>query len=289
MRPTFFSDARGFSITGSFHESGESRISPEVCRNLGLSIELEFDNYGFHSRSWSAYHHKSTRQYQLLRGFDPSTAHFARHLGFDEHIFHPVVAPDRFKEVHDDQDSRHPESHITLSRSNAGTVAQDREVARSLTTISEAPIHQAAVPTLADSDPGVSNERWGSDGAHGLRFAEAYNRSDLSSTHQSNQNVASEDRIRTYVSDVNSESVVGRGYDDSRAFSTVAVSDSDESSPAARKPVVTPFVVPSEVQVYEASSWGLEADVNISSCLLTSSSCPDVDTLCERLGRLTIV
>ncbi|KAK1221991.1 hypothetical protein PQX77_015190, partial [Marasmius sp. AFHP31] len=36
-------------------------------------------------------------QYQVLRGFDPSTTDFARHLEYDQHLFQPVNDSDRFQ------------------------------------------------------------------------------------------------------------------------------------------------------------------------------------------------
>ncbi|KAJ8090484.1 hypothetical protein PM082_002372 [Marasmius tenuissimus] len=36
-------------------------------------------------------------QYQLNRGFDPSTIDFARHVGYDQNIFRPVNNSERFE------------------------------------------------------------------------------------------------------------------------------------------------------------------------------------------------
>ncbi|KAK1225148.1 hypothetical protein PQX77_011930 [Marasmius sp. AFHP31] len=80
----------------SFHKDGRSPLSPDTCRSLGLPIELEY-NYSFLATSWSNKDYKHIHQYQLLRGFDPSTADFARHLEYDGNLFQPVNDSDRFQ------------------------------------------------------------------------------------------------------------------------------------------------------------------------------------------------
>ncbi|KAK1218044.1 hypothetical protein PQX77_019284 [Marasmius sp. AFHP31] len=89
----------------SFQEDGHSQLSPELRYDLSLPAELQFhysdsSNAGFHSYSWFTDSYKWTRQYQVLRGFDPTTADFARHLGYDDYIFHSLNNSDRFDEVH---------------------------------------------------------------------------------------------------------------------------------------------------------------------------------------------
>ncbi|KAK1216532.1 hypothetical protein PQX77_020827 [Marasmius sp. AFHP31] len=80
----------------SFHEDGRSPLSPDTCRSLGLAIELEFD-HKLSASSWSNKDYKRIHQYQLLRGFDPSTTDFARHLERDGNLFQPVNDSDRFQ------------------------------------------------------------------------------------------------------------------------------------------------------------------------------------------------
>ncbi|KAJ8094942.1 hypothetical protein PM082_010158 [Marasmius tenuissimus] len=86
----------------SFDRDGRSRLSNDVCRNLGLPIELELRYFGhrthsccnvsyeLNSPSWSNVSYKLIHQYQLLRGFDPTTTDFARHIGSGNHIFRPL-------------------------------------------------------------------------------------------------------------------------------------------------------------------------------------------------------
>ncbi|KAK1235919.1 hypothetical protein PQX77_000840 [Marasmius sp. AFHP31] len=81
----------------SFHEDGRSPLSRKACRSLGLPIKLVFiypDSCGF-AASDNA--HRYLHQYQLNRGFDPSTADFARHLGYYDIIFRPVDDSNRFE------------------------------------------------------------------------------------------------------------------------------------------------------------------------------------------------
>ncbi|KAJ8087462.1 hypothetical protein PM082_006292 [Marasmius tenuissimus] len=83
----------------SFHENGQHRLSPESCRNFGLPLELDFFHRKIYSKSWSTSSYQLIRRYHTLRSFDPTTPDFARHLGFDDHIFQPIHHSDRFTEV----------------------------------------------------------------------------------------------------------------------------------------------------------------------------------------------
>ncbi|KAK1217074.1 hypothetical protein PQX77_020281 [Marasmius sp. AFHP31] len=88
----------------SFHEDGHLPLSPDACRNFGLPVELEFNCYGSSSWSWSTRNYKHLHQYQRLRGLDPTTTDFARHLGYDQSIFQLLYDSDRFREVFDLQE-----------------------------------------------------------------------------------------------------------------------------------------------------------------------------------------
>ncbi|KAK1227735.1 hypothetical protein PQX77_009253 [Marasmius sp. AFHP31] len=99
----------------SFHEDGRHPLSTEVCNNLGLPIALEF-NIFFRPYSWLTEHFKLIHRYQLLRGFDPTTTDFARHLGHNEHLFQPISNSDRFAELYEDQDPPHLRPPNDLAR-----------------------------------------------------------------------------------------------------------------------------------------------------------------------------
>ncbi|KAK1224520.1 hypothetical protein PQX77_012575 [Marasmius sp. AFHP31] len=93
----------------SFHEDGHSHISPELCFHLGLPVELDYTSYHPYSYSWPATTYKYFHQYQIARGFDPTTADFAKHLGYG-HIFQPLDDSNRFEDVQKDQTSPPPNS-----------------------------------------------------------------------------------------------------------------------------------------------------------------------------------
>ncbi|KAK1225682.1 hypothetical protein PQX77_011365 [Marasmius sp. AFHP31] len=99
----------------SFHEDGRHPLSTEVCNNLGLPIALEFKNF-FRPYSWLTEHFKLIHRYQLLRGFDPTTTDFARHLGHNEHLFQPISNSDQFAELYEDQDPPHLRPPNDLAR-----------------------------------------------------------------------------------------------------------------------------------------------------------------------------
>ncbi|KAJ8094824.1 hypothetical protein PM082_010036 [Marasmius tenuissimus] len=82
----------------SSQQDGRSALSSDECRTLGLPIELRFYNAGCNAFSWSNSSYKLVHQYQVLRGFDPTTTDFARHLGF-HHVFRPVHASGKIPEV----------------------------------------------------------------------------------------------------------------------------------------------------------------------------------------------
>ncbi|KAJ8089549.1 hypothetical protein PM082_014805 [Marasmius tenuissimus] len=98
----------------SLHEDGQPQISPKLCCDLGLPVQLDFDD-SFFARAWSTDSYKLVRQYQTLRGFDPTTADFARHLGYGN-LFRPVDDSDRFEDVHKDEISACPAIPIDLKK-----------------------------------------------------------------------------------------------------------------------------------------------------------------------------
>ncbi|KAK1223205.1 hypothetical protein PQX77_013928 [Marasmius sp. AFHP31] len=87
----------------SFHEDGHLQISRESCHDLGLPVELDYV-YCCYSYSWPTDCYKPLHQYQIARGFNPTTADFARHLGCHS-IFQPLDDSDRFEDVQKDDAS----------------------------------------------------------------------------------------------------------------------------------------------------------------------------------------
>ncbi|KAJ8087625.1 hypothetical protein PM082_006458 [Marasmius tenuissimus] len=87
----------------SFHEDGQNPLPPDICDNLGLPTKLEYEDYGYNPHSWPTKSYRLMDEYQRLRGFNPTTTAFARHLGYDGNIFESVNDTDRFDDVHDER------------------------------------------------------------------------------------------------------------------------------------------------------------------------------------------
>ncbi|KAK1234262.1 hypothetical protein PQX77_002537 [Marasmius sp. AFHP31] len=82
----------------SFNKEGHSPLSDGLCQDFGLPTTLTLTQFS-QSYSWSNDAYDSLRQYQLLRGFDLSTADFTQSLEFDENSFQPLSDSDRFAQV----------------------------------------------------------------------------------------------------------------------------------------------------------------------------------------------
>ncbi|KAK1223992.1 hypothetical protein PQX77_013128 [Marasmius sp. AFHP31] len=82
----------------SFHKDGRSRLSPELCLDFGLPIDLGIGIRDVYS--WKTNNYKQIHQYQRLRGFDPTTTDYAQHLGYNDHIFQPIDHSERFMQVY---------------------------------------------------------------------------------------------------------------------------------------------------------------------------------------------
>ncbi|KAJ8088733.1 hypothetical protein PM082_013976 [Marasmius tenuissimus] len=98
----------------SFQEDGNSPLSPHICHSLGLPTALRL-YCSIASESWTNDTYKIIRQYQVLRGFDPTTTTFAQHLR-DRIIFQPIRDLARFKEINEEQNSRLPEFLIEYTK-----------------------------------------------------------------------------------------------------------------------------------------------------------------------------
>ncbi|KAL0575963.1 hypothetical protein V5O48_006017, partial [Marasmius crinis-equi] len=71
----------------SFKEDGHLPIPDDLCKHLGLPIELSLTCY---QRTFPTQTYKAIRDYQILRRFDPTTSDFARHCGVYDYVFYPV-------------------------------------------------------------------------------------------------------------------------------------------------------------------------------------------------------
>ncbi|KAK1229287.1 hypothetical protein PQX77_007654 [Marasmius sp. AFHP31] len=144
---------RGYHITSSlhhwsFHEDGCPPLSPDTCRGLGLPAEL-FHRHSFYTYSWSNEDYQRIHQYQLPRGFDPSTTDFARHLGYDDNLFQPVDDSDRFQIYRESP----PESRSSTPTSD---ISGETEYWTSSSDISEESEDSALIePILASTTSGT--------------------------------------------------------------------------------------------------------------------------------------
>ncbi|KAK1233288.1 hypothetical protein PQX77_003563, partial [Marasmius sp. AFHP31] len=98
----------------SLHENGQKPLPPAICDELGLPTTLEYWYYGYKSSSWPTKYYKQLDEYQRLRGFDPTTTDFARHLGFNANIFHPVNDTNRFDEDYEEPSLEPLELHSNV-------------------------------------------------------------------------------------------------------------------------------------------------------------------------------
>ncbi|KAK1229463.1 hypothetical protein PQX77_007481 [Marasmius sp. AFHP31] len=117
----------------SFEETGQLALSPWFCQNLGLPIELEF-NLSTILYNWSTHRYKLMHQYQLLRGFEPTTTDFARLVGFEDQVFRPISDSDRFKVVLEGCLVGHDSSTDYLDPEHYTTVDQDEDPGTSLSS-----------------------------------------------------------------------------------------------------------------------------------------------------------
>ncbi|KAJ8092467.1 hypothetical protein PM082_023720 [Marasmius tenuissimus] len=123
----------------SFQESGHNYLSPEVCHYLGLPVKLKL-GFRHSSHTWSTDNYKSIHQYQVLRGFDPTTTNFAQQVGFVDQVFHPVDDSYRFTVVQEE-----PHTNPVLSHDHDPNI----DVAG----------HQEHSTTEQRADPSVSTSR----------------------------------------------------------------------------------------------------------------------------------
>ncbi|KAL0563560.1 hypothetical protein V5O48_018506, partial [Marasmius crinis-equi] len=70
-----------------------------MCHYLGLPLALKI-KVSQRACSWSNDVYRKIYQYQVARGFDPSTTDFARSIGYDDPVYKPIqIDSDRFEEV----------------------------------------------------------------------------------------------------------------------------------------------------------------------------------------------
>ncbi|KAL0066719.1 hypothetical protein AAF712_006324 [Marasmius tenuissimus] len=82
----------------SFDPTGQTSISNDLCRYLGLPFKVL--SRCFWSFYGSSEGYKLLRDYQIVRGFDPTTTDFARHCGYLDPLYQPVkMEAGRFEDI----------------------------------------------------------------------------------------------------------------------------------------------------------------------------------------------
>uniref|UniRef100_A0A0W0EV18 Uncharacterized protein n=1 Tax=Moniliophthora roreri TaxID=221103 RepID=A0A0W0EV18_MONRR len=83
----------------SFDEDGRSRIPEEEWARWGIPILTPYTDSYILLRSWPTHIYTALRNWQIARGFDPSTADWARECGYPEFEIVGAKKDDRFEEM----------------------------------------------------------------------------------------------------------------------------------------------------------------------------------------------
>ncbi|KAF9266035.1 hypothetical protein L218DRAFT_130597 [Marasmius fiardii PR-910] len=108
--PSILQDGDASSSTAlfhiwSFHETGVTPLSYDMCKYLGLPFKLLPTMYSFET-SWPTKTYKTIHEYQNAKGFDPKTRDFAQSLGYSVFEILPAQqsrVQEVFHEAHDDE------------------------------------------------------------------------------------------------------------------------------------------------------------------------------------------
>ncbi|KAK1223388.1 hypothetical protein PQX77_013741, partial [Marasmius sp. AFHP31] len=275
LHPPPFDFCNGYTSSlhhWSFQEDGQSQLSLETCHNLGLPIDLHLDVFGSNTFSWSTNHHKSLHHYQVLRGFDPTTTDFARHLGY-HHIFQPHN-DDNWLEDACNRASACLESDLDHHRSAIGVDPEHpsttQEPEGSLIYGSDVHVNGFAPAFTAKADPNTANGRcWMSNTSSGIN-----NQGYLDQVFFDD---GGEYRRCNSYSGVE---MLGTSDDlNARNFQhTTATTSDDKSFPTTVWPV-TALSTPPE---------GLEDAIDDYDGSFTSTCDPNIDELCGLLELLTV-
>ncbi|KAK1220089.1 hypothetical protein PQX77_017169 [Marasmius sp. AFHP31] len=162
----------------SFDQDGHS--PDDLCLDLRLPMTFWISGFS-ESYSWSNDAYDSLRQYQILRGFDPSTADFARSLGYEQNIFDPLRDSDRFAQVNQEPPLKDgalmlaahvsaPEDPMTTQsaqKSSESTASSTRQTSLSTHSVAETAVKYDAEPestaSLSTETEGPSNH-WAKPG-----------------------------------------------------------------------------------------------------------------------------
>ncbi|KAK7056658.1 hypothetical protein VNI00_002375 [Paramarasmius palmivorus] len=95
----------------SFDETGQTCLSEEECEEWGIP-ELKLNYWGLRLSRWPAEAYQALHDWQVARDFDPTTADFARHLGYPELkiLGTPKKTESRFEEIREEKTGKN--SHV---------------------------------------------------------------------------------------------------------------------------------------------------------------------------------
>ena len=87
----------------SLDENGQSEMTEEECRRWGVPGLSAWSRIVWQEvLTWPSYIYTAIRNWQVARGFDPTTADFARSCGYPELdiLINNEAAESQFEEVH---------------------------------------------------------------------------------------------------------------------------------------------------------------------------------------------
>ncbi|KAG7097659.1 hypothetical protein E1B28_004987 [Marasmius oreades] len=85
--------------TWSHDKNGETPFAHHHCEYLGLPTKLYERSFSTHTYRWSSSTYKRIHKWQIARGFDPTTADFARYLEHPIYKVLPESEAGRFEEL----------------------------------------------------------------------------------------------------------------------------------------------------------------------------------------------
>ncbi|KAL0564933.1 hypothetical protein V5O48_017102 [Marasmius crinis-equi] len=146
----------------SFDPAGQPPLSTATCDLLGLPLQLKLSVYPPTRYSWNNTAYKWIHDYQVARGFDPTTPDFACSLGYP--IFQVQRDSHRFKEVADGAFAEPSPFFLQLILSlnfGAATAATSTSSATDTTTsLATPPTEPSSKPVTIHSNPISSTSIW---------------------------------------------------------------------------------------------------------------------------------
>ncbi|KAK1220282.1 hypothetical protein PQX77_016960 [Marasmius sp. AFHP31] len=111
----------------SLREDCQKPLPLSICNDFGLPTTLEYKGFRYRSSSCFTESYKQLDEYQRLRGFDPTTTDFARHLAWDGNLFQPVNDKNRFDEGYNEASVESRKTPPILDHPDQSSVDNDTE------------------------------------------------------------------------------------------------------------------------------------------------------------------